>query len=475
MTSTYRIYGNSDPSPEGFPTPESIQDYIGGGIFNEHQGRYRYSQATFADKIVLSRKGIAYGHFDLARAEDPTQHDLASYSKTKKAFTVTKSTLYDTPVKLFRKSSPSSGPQSFRYKVGQAGLEISERDFNKILREAGKVEVFEPGADGANRYCRICYNSNGWRKPSGTADEHGSTYYGQHGFGHEEWLFNYEWCINGFKYGFLQPINRNLTTYQGSTFSLKLYTNLAGRSFYAGTIDRVYVPHDDELEVAFDEMRANGWFEQMRTDVAALPRGDVNALTGDIPSAVINVRFDPADVKLILDMPEFSVGSKPMSTAYYMLLHDDGASPPRFSGSDGPKKRSELQFLRAAQQGTSVDPAHARLQNKLYDWLCEQHGSKAVGLEVEFVDLRLTLGDEITFFEIKTDSSAKRCIRNAIGQLFEYAKYATESKAHRWIVVGDPVPTASDGDYLKHLRDEYGIPLYYAQFDWESGSIGEPH
>ncbi len=95
-------------------------------------------------------------------------------------------------------------------------------------------------------------------------------------------------------------------------------------------------------------------------------------------------------------------------------------------------------------------------------------------MEVDAVDLRVTLPEQIMFFEIKTDSSAKRCIRNAIGQLFEYATYATEQKAHRWIVVGDPIPTADDLAYLNHLRNTFGLPICYARWDWTTESLGDP-
>jgi len=322
------------------------------------------------------------------------------------------------------------------------------------------------------RYCRLCYNLNGWTKPSGTAEET-ATYFAQNGFGHEEWLFRYEWCLNGQKYGFLQPFTRHLAKYQGSTFSLKLTTTYRGHTFFVGTISKVYVPQDDELAEAFQQFEANRWLDQMKEEVAAVD-GRVAALGGNAPNLILNVRFDPADVVFHKDMPVFPEGSKPTLAPYYNLYEDDDAPLPTIAESLTPKKREELQFLRAAQQGTVVNPVHARLQNRLYDWLCQIHGADAVGFEVDFVDLRVTLPGQITFYEIKTDSSAKRCIRNALGQLFEYSIYPSATKADEWIVVGDPVATADDVAYVAYLRSQFGLPIYYARFDWPSGSLGEP-
>ena len=43
--------------------------------------------------------------------------------------------------------------------------------------------------------------------PTGDAAriETGDSYVARNLFGHEEWIFNFEWIIDGFRYGFLQP------------------------------------------------------------------------------------------------------------------------------------------------------------------------------------------------------------------------------------------------------------------------------
>jgi hypothetical protein len=76
--------------------------------------------------------------------------------------------------------------------------------------------------------------------------------------------------------------------------------------------------------------------------------------------------------------------------------------------------------------------------------------------------------------EIKTDSSAKMCVRNAIGQLIEYSMYPTQEKAHQLIVVGDAPLSIDDASYLSYLRSRFSLPIYYAQFSWEQGGISSP-
>lgn len=468
----YRIYGNSDLSKLGFPSEASIKTYLAGGIFQHAQGRYRYSQTFYADKIILSRKGWAYGHFEIDHAEDPTPLDRECYPNTEKVFIVKKSTLYGTPVKLYQKPN-SNNLNTLQYRVTQNGLSINEDDFNRIANAAGTTKEFgphDPIGEIERRFCRICYNSHGWRKPDRTADEVKDSYYGKNGFGHEEWLFNYDWRIDGFKYGFLQPFTNNLANYQGSTYSIVLYTKKNGFTLLAGTIRNLYVPTDAELKHAYDEMQSKGWLKQMHDDLSVLKNVNSAALANNEPGLIINCKFRPEDVTLFDPMPEFAAGSKPTTVERYELLHADENPLPQWQPKSG-RKRSEEPYLRAAQTGMIVDPAHTRLQNRLHDWLVEKHGVDAVQLEWDCVDLRLCVNGEVTFFEIKTDSSAKRCIRNALGQLFEYSSYPTHAKAKQWIIVGFPPPTFDDIDYLQHLRKIFQLPVYYAQFNEITGGI----
>lgn len=154
------------------------------------------------------------------------------------------------------------------------------------------------------------------------------------------------------------------------------------------------------------------------------------------------MRFRGEDVKVFDRMPDFLKGSKPRKADRYKLMRDeDGDWLPPLAEAIEPTETEGVTVLRAAQQGTVVDLAHRRLQTKLHSWLCEKHGKQAVQMESECVELRATLPEGTTFYEIKMTTSAKKCIREALGQLFEFAAYATAAKAKEWVVVGDPSPT----------------------------------
>ena len=70
---------------------------------------------------------------------------------------------------------------------------------------AEHLESWFSGATiGAKRYLlqRLCWNSNGWRGPTGQQYGKEHSYVGENGFGHEEWNLNTSDLIEGKVYGY---------------------------------------------------------------------------------------------------------------------------------------------------------------------------------------------------------------------------------------------------------------------------------
>lgn len=59
------------------------------------------------------------------------------------------------------------------------------------------------------KIARICWNIQSWKKPSGPLGKSKDTnsFEVNPGFGHEEWIFDFEKLIDGYKYSFLEPLN----------------------------------------------------------------------------------------------------------------------------------------------------------------------------------------------------------------------------------------------------------------------------
>ena len=84
-----------------------------------------------------------------------------------------------------------------------------------------------------------------------------------------------------------------------------------------------------------------------------------------------------------------------------------------------------------------------------------------------FIDLVACRDGEFEFYEIKTDSSARLAIRNAIGQLLEYAYWPTPARPKRLFVVSEQALDAEADSYLRTLEQEIGLQIGYRQVNVE--------
>lgn len=117
-----------------------------------------------------------------------------------------------------------------------------------------------------------------------------------------------------------------------------------------------------------------------------------------------------------------------------------------------------------------INIRHAVLQDALYNELLNTIRPESVGTEISVFRNRIDLvvkkrGEEI-FYEIKTASTAKSCVREAIGQLLEYCFYKcgnTRGFATKLIVIGEPCCDQSTTEYLGKLSELMQIPIEYKQ------------
>ena len=64
-------------------------------------------------------------------------------------------------------------------------------------------------------------------------------------------------------------------------------------------------------------------------------------------------------------------------------------------------------------------------------------------------------------FEIKTASTARGCIREALGQVLDYACWPGGPPVDRIVVVGAEPPTTAEIAYLDRLNRRFPVPLEY--------------
>lgn len=314
---------------------------------------------------------------------------------------------------------------------------------------------------------RLCWNSNNWTYPSGDSDEHEATYSSRVGFGHEEWLFNFAWVIDGWKYGFLQPVNRSLRKVQGKLLDIRLFTiSPASAWFYVGHIHRCEVLTEKQAAAAGKEVKRHGWLKEMIRHVENID-GNPHDTLYDYWIKSLNVRFRPADAELY--DPLIPVGEKDAirKLRRYTLVEvcDDVLTVEKQWATRAVAARMRTPGKEFSDGYDGVDLVAEQLQRDLYTLLTKRFG-RAVSMADGGPDIELRRDGTLTIIEVDSDCRPRRAVRQRLGVLLEHALCAErrgESVAE-CIVVGPGELSSSDQEYLKHLRERRGLPIRYVCF-----------
>ncbi len=130
------------------------------------------------------------------------------------------------------------------------------------------------------------------------------------------------------------------------------------------------------------------------------------------------------------------------------------------------KKRTAIVSQRREQ--IERDLRHNELQKVLYRRLVNEFGKESVGTEIQgkngtSIDVVVRRRRAYWFYEIKTAESPRACIREAMGQLLEYAFWPGAQGAVRLIIAGECALDKDGKDYLRYLNKRFALPLEYEQ------------
>ncbi|ACL67020.1 hypothetical protein A2cp1_3694 [Anaeromyxobacter dehalogenans 2CP-1] len=321
---------------------------------------------------------------------------------------------------------------------------------------------------------RICWNSKGWRCATGEARglELQPSFVSTNGFGHEEWLFNNLWEIDGWRYGFLQPVNRAWDSHQGEVIDVGLYTkDPAKRRLWVGRIRRAEVLTEQQARTAHAEFERRGLLRKMRDEVTAIG-GDTSTLESVSHSfAPFNIRFLASDLE-IADPPEALPADHRVWSLHRYVLTSAGEGDFGLGGSAGTRNRRPEHFDPRSPTGpTEVEARHNQLQNHLFDLLDQKYGC-AVVMERNRVDIVVEHPDLHAFIEVKSDPEARLALRHAIGQLLEYAWYERPDSPRPELIVAAPAPlTPAARAYIDRIRDKEGLRIRYFQVTLETSDL----
>ncbi|MBR9773455.1 MAG: hypothetical protein GYB55_00030 [Cytophagales bacterium] len=375
--------------------------------------------------------------------------------------------------------------------ITKEDLELIIDEFEYLYPVYQYVQLEMDQAIKLDKVARICFNTEGWVKPSGPVgkSKNQDTHEANHGFGHEEWLFDFSKLINGYHFGFLEPIYKYPDTYVGKVFNVNLITIDSGskKRYWVGEIQNLEVIGLQENKRIKKEYQKRGWYREMEDQLKAFELDPLllGEWTGN--EWLFNVKFKPEDCK-IDNLIEVDPYDKAISSTRYTLINlnklpseiedREGAhglfGPPL--KSDSKPSFAKTSVRTSGPRITEIPHLHYKITESLYQFLDKK------GYTVEYerlspaggkVDMIGWKGTKATFFEIKTYPNAKACIREALGQILEYSLYPAENRAFKLVIVSHNKSIDLDQKYIKHLRESLNLNLEYWGFDHEKNEVFE--
>ncbi len=357
---------------------------------------------------------------------------------------------------------------------------------NTFLRENGVIKLKVAGMN-EQRIARLAYNSNGWVFPSGFEGKSKSrdSYEFKNGYAHEEWLLDLNKIVEGFHYGFLEPISKNYYKYMGSVYDIYLFTvnSQTNQKFWIGKLRNVEIIDEDTSEKVRSIYIKNGWYKEMEQDLK-IQGFDSSTLGKWKGLHLFNLRFKPEDFEKYPDKTLVQDDDVSISSYHYVLLHvketpkiEKQADGKFVLGRCNPTRRFDAKTVRKKIEERLVEYPflHNQISKALEKTLKETHDAVYAEHDTGFktsIDLVAVKGKKKYFFEIKTYSDVRTCIRQAIGQLLEYSYFPNKQIADELVIVTPhQLEEGSMLTYIKHLKKHVGLPLKYMCYDLKKKKI----
>lgn len=389
--------------------------------------------------------------------------------------------------------------------------DLSKYNWNKLVDETVDfIKKYETIYDDVirkvwysneKRLARIAYNEEGWQRPSGKYGKSKSkkSHEGQYGYGNEEWLFDKERLVDGYHYAFLEPIYKYYDLYKGKKFDVTLYTVDAdtGKRYWVGEIKNLEVINKKAAQKAWTYYEKKGWLEIMKEDINTID-GKISNFPDQNAVQHFNVRFIPSEGALYDSPIEVPTNNPLYKINRYVLLNNEkqyetvdfaadtfdftnyncplpseNTGIPQKKQYNRPPKVVEMHFL------------HKKISDKLHRHFAKIYGINKVKTNVRAgygcneVDMIIERNDDeikgLVYYEIKTYDSLRLSIREALGQILEYAMWPDKNRAAKFVIITQPCPgeEAVIKQYLDNLRKNLTINLYYQSFDSDTGFLSD--
>jgi hypothetical protein len=252
------------------------------------------SKAEFKSKIVGFNKFLS-NHFDFFKG-------IKMWYYTNGNFTSYYETVKEIDNEMFQAENFIFIGKYFKKeieKISDDDLTIILNSFDYLLPLYESIQFGQK--ENEKRIARLCWNDKGWVMPSGRygKSEHKGSHEAKHGYGHEEWLFDTSKLINGYHYGFLEPIRKQQNAYANNFYNVWLFTidGETKKRYWIGEIKNVEVLDKEKADEIKKEYIKRKWLQEMEEQIRASganAKGFSNWKGVDL----FNIRFLPINISL---------------------------------------------------------------------------------------------------------------------------------------------------------------------------------
>ncbi|HQO89112.1 MAG TPA: hypothetical protein PKX72_04240 [Chitinophagales bacterium] len=335
------------------------------------------------------------------------------------------------------------------------------------------------------RLLRITWNENNWEIPSGhrwSKEKQGDTntaYENQYGFGGEEWLFNTRYNIDGFQYGYVRGLWEVMNIdYIDIAYLFSINSETKERLLIA-KLKNVELLNPDELP-----KKVINYFEKYKYEMV----NEIKNVNADYSKfkhrefyPIVKFKMEDAEIfDIPISINELKKGNKYNRFKPYIIddelqeLIDGKISIKPFVFSPGKRKNENSVYIKTTSaKTTDIKGIHAQIVNELETYLKPNFNLKSGNISVEKTVFGENIADVViqhkdksyTIYEVKTSHNTRYNVRDAIGQLLDYALWHKDIKIKDLIVVAPSVITSDQIEYLKRLKATLKLNLRYLKYD----------
>ncbi|MEL7147822.1 MAG: hypothetical protein AAFO69_15725, partial [Bacteroidota bacterium] len=330
------------------------------------------------------------------------------------------------------------------------------------------------------RLMRLTWNDRGWQYPMGhdwsQAKQGVSTnkHENQYGYAHEEWLFNRQFQLDGFQYGYIRGVH-NMPKSAEHIDEVVLFTidpaskqrYLVGRVLDVEIIED-YQPEIDKFQPVYDSLK-----KEMISQLQEVEADDKyfreHALFPNVRFRWENLHiYDPLLPTELVDPHKHTrFGAYKLTEDMEEMVESLEIDPSLvFQSGRGKVAHHYVQTTKAGKR--QVYKLHSEITNTLYDYLHQVDGYDEQMLSEEktrvaggIVDLVVNREGRLRLFEVKTHHTAMANIREALGQLLEYALLDASIELEQLIIVGPAKMKQAEQEYLERLKELIQVNLSY--------------